>query len=574
MVLRINQLLRAIAGGGVPQIVDLTGTQPTDRFVRADSASALGTTTTGQAWTSDSGTWGLTGGRAYMVAQSGDSLATFNSGLANVDLSCDFVYATDGGIIFRQVDVNDFWLVLLPPATNRLQLYKRTGVATYTQVANPLVTLFPGTSYNLRVTASGNTINVFLDDTLVVGPITDATFNTATRVGIRQNAAGAQRWMNILAKPIGAATERRVMTWAGDIHTPGILRRDTSSAKTFVGWANPSKEVSTLAVGDQWARVKNNGGAAPVNVILDTDFSSDVDDVFDLKACIVYHAEGMANLLGVAVTTSRSKAPGAAAAVLRYYGYQSIPVASYAPLGTFDPGSGQALYDAIYDTYDHTGYGLASTVTDTTTALGAWLASASNVVYVMTGFAKALRAFLSASAGNMSLFASAVSKIVAVAGLYPNDAGSPEFNLASNADDWNWLTTNSPVPIVWIGIEIGNAIGTIGGTYMTTRQAAGDITRFALDQWGVAHSGVNARNPWGVVGVHYAVEGFGRYFATQVAGTNAINASTGSNTFTAGAGTQAYVTTAMAASLKNHHNSIAAADVAQGIKTWNGSAWA
>lgn len=563
-------ILAGLLGGGIPQIVDLNGSQITDRFNREDSASSLGVATSGQTWVADAGTWGIAGNRAYMVAQSGDSLATINSGLSNIDYSADFVYATDGGIIFRSVDVNNYWLVLLPPATNRLQLYKRTGAASYTQVANPIVSLLPGASYNLRLTANGSAINVYLDDTLVIGPITDATYSTATRVGIRQNATGAQRWMNVLCKPFGAATERRVMTWAGDIHTPGIIRRDTSSQKTFVGWANPNKEVSTLAVGDQWARFANNG-ATPVNILLDTDFSSDIDDVFDLKAAIAYHAEGLANLIGVAVTTSRSKAPGAAAAMLQYYGIGSIPVASYAPLGTFDPGTPSLTYDAIYDSYPHTGYALAATVTDTTTGIGSWLtASSGNVVYVMTGFAKALRAFLEASPGNLSLFASKVAKVVAVAGLYPNDAGSPEFNFAQNAGDWNWLATNCPVPIVWVGIGIGNAIGNVGSAYLNARQSASDIVRFA-----VANSiwSASGRIPWGVAGVHYAVEGRSRYFATEVAGTNAINASTGSNTFTAGAGTHSYLTTTMAASLKRHHESLVAADVAQGIKTWSGSAW-
>lgn len=583
--MRPSILAGLLGNAATAQILDPTGTQPTDRFVRADSASTLGTNSTGQAWTAHTGTWGISSNRAYLVTLAGDSVATFDAGIGDSDVSCDFVFGVDGGLILRATDANNFWLVLFPTAANQIGLWKRVA-GTYTQRGNFATTLTVGRSYNIRCTVVANAWNVYLDGVAVLGTasggaaISDAALSSSTRVGLRQNIAGTNnRWMNILAKAAGAATERRVMTWAGDIHTPGILRADTSSGKTFVGWANPSKEVATLATGDQWARVKNNGTVTPVNILLDTDADSDVDDIMDVKSSIVYNAEGMANLIGVAVTTSRSKAPGAVSAILNHYGFGSIPVSSYAPLGTFAPGGGGALvYDDIYDnaSYPHPGVGLAATVTDTTTAIGAWLtASSGNVVYVMTGFAKALRHFLEASAGNVTLFTSKVSKVVAVAGKYPNDGGTPEFNLVNNAADWNWLATNCPVPIVWVGIEIGDAVGAIGGTYLDARQSASDIMRYSMNRWTAQFAGQTTRTPWGVVGVHYAVEGFGRYFTTQVAGTNAINSSTGSNTFTAGAGTHSYLTTSMAAALKRHHESLVAADVAQGIKTWSSSsAWA
>lgn len=375
-----------------------------------------------------------------------------------------------------------------------------------------------------------------------------------------------------LSMSSSAQTSSRVLLWDGTAYMPAVLRSDTSAPRTFKGWADPNKYSLTMVTGDTWQRT---GSTAAPNIILDTDASSDVDDVFDAKVAMAYHQEGMANLLGVACTTSNAYSPGAIRGMGDYYGLSAVPVASYAPLGTFNPAATGTVYQDLYSSLSHTGIGLASTVTDTTTAYRTWLAnSTSNVRIIMTGFAKALRAALQSSADGISafngndLFTAKVERIYAVAGKYPTDGGTPEFNLAQNASDWNWLAANCPVPITWVGIEIGDNIGAIGGTHLSTRRPSGDPCRLALTSWGST-----TRTPWGVVGVHYAVEGQYRYNFQRVAGTNAINSSTGANTFTAGAGTHEYLTVTATSRLADHHNSILAADAISTTQTWNGSAW-
>lgn len=555
-------------------ITDSNGAQPTERPAKADSASSLGSTTTGQAWTAHTGTWGVKGNLLYLVTQAGDSVATFDSGLADVDLSADITPYGDCGIVYRTTNDQNYWLVLLEPDNVTLHLYKRVAGA-YTVAGTATWAHSNGIAYNIRVDAVGSVHNVYVDGALMIGPITDGALSTNTRVGIRQNDGNPSRWGNILAKAHGSATSRRVATWAGAIESPGILRADVSSQKSFIGWGNPSKEGGTLAVGDQWGRFKTLATPpTPINIILDTDCSTDVDDFMDCKAALVYHTEGLANVLGIAVTTSRDKSPGAIAALLQFYGNSTIPVASYAPLGTFDPGTDGTFINTVYANYAHVGYGLASTVMDTTTAIGSWLTSSTgNVVYVMTGFAKGLRAYLQ-STGGSTLFASKVTKVIVVAGKYPNDGGTPEFNFAQNAADWNWLNANCPVPLVFAGIEIGTAVGAVGGTYLTTRQSLPDVMLYALNDYNAQHAiGSPSETPWGLMGLMAAVEGTSRYFNTVVGGVNAIDAGTGSNTFTAGAGTSSYLTINRAAAIALYANSLVAADVKAGLKTWNGSAW-
>lgn len=374
---------------------------------------------------------------------------------------------------------------------------------------------------------------------------------------------------NLSATP----TPPRTLHWDGSYYMPSVLRADTSAPRIFKGWADPNKYSVSMVTGDTWVRT---GGDAPPDIILDTDASSDIDDCFDAKVCMVYHQEGIANLLGIACTTSNAYAPGAIRGMGDYYGLSpAVSVASYAPIGTFDPSPFGTVYEDLYNTLSHTGIGLASTVTSTTTAYRTWLAgSAGGVRIIMTGFAKGIRAALQSSADGISalngndLFAAKVARIYAVAGLMPTDGGDPEFNLEQNPTDWDWLATNCPVPITWVGIEIGNSITPIGGTHLSSRRPVGDPCRLALTSWGT-----NDRIPWGVVGCHYAVEGQHRYNFVRIAGTNAVNSSTGANTFTAGAGTHEYLTVTATSRLADHHNSILAADTTAASYTWNGSAW-
>jgi hypothetical protein len=382
--------------------------------------------------------------------------------------------------------------------------------------------------------------------------------------------------VNVTSAP---TTASRVLRWNSVGYVPAHVANDSSVPRRFTGWADPTNEGITPQTGDTWER----GGNEPIPFILDTDLSTDVDDALDVKACVTYHIDGAIDLLGVACTTSRDKSPGAARAIGNAYGY-AVPVASYAPIGTFNPGTNANYIDDLYDDFDHAGVGLAASEDSTTVGYRTWLASAADgsVSILMTGFAKALRHALESAADGISaldgndLFALKCDRIYAVAGIWPTNApASAEFNLAQNAADWNWLIANCPVPITFVGIEIGNAIGTVGGTYLTDRLPAGDITVTALDAWNTQHSIGATRTAWGLAGAYAAVEGREHGAFTTVTGTATINSSTGANSFSAGAGDHEYlVRVSPAAWLRSQHQSLVAATGQAGTVTWNGSAWA
>ena len=553
-----------LGAGGMQYPADLSY----DPFLRADSASSIGVAQTGEAWTAHTGTWGVKNNAAYCAVRSGDSVATIDTGMADVAVSCEMLYVEDTGVVVRVVDNNNYILVHMNATTGEFQLYKRVG-GTYTLLQTATAYLAtPGRVYSIVVKTFGTWVEAYINGVARLGQtITD--LQTATRVGLRQNTTAPNRWYNFIVRESSQVPYFETTSWLCSRYSPGITADFTPRVKTYQGWANPQKELVALTTGDRWIR---SNWSAPVPIILDTDFSSDVDDAFDVKCCIAYHLEGLANFLGTVVCTSRSKAPGAVAAICEYYGV-SAPVVSYAPLGTFDPGLIRDFVDDVYDNYSHTGYGLASTVTDSTTGLASMLtASSGGVTYIMTGFAKALVTFLQASPANVALFTAKVSRIVAVAGRYPSSGSPAEFNLEVNPDDWNWLNANSPVPIVWAGTEIGDAMALAGGPYLDARQGTSEIIRYAMARFKVEVPG-NGRLPWGVVGIVYAVTGRNRYFDAEISGTNSINATTGENTFTPGAGTQVYLTTSITAGLQSEIESLIASDCVTGTKTWNGSAW-
>lgn len=563
----LESFLVPVSGAGniaAASVADLN-TTVSDRFARGDSASSLGIATSLQAWTAHTGTWGISGGRAYCPTPSGDSVATFDCGLSNVDVSVDIWAGTsDSGLVARAADANNYILLMLNSAASQVQLWKRVS-GSYTTLGSLTIVNTLHRRYNLRLRCNGTSISGYVDGQLVA-TVTDSAGSSNTRIGLRQNSAGASRWQNIVAYAYSGSMVRRVAQWSGDGYTPGLLNTDTLSARAFIGYGNPAKEGATLSAGDQWMRQSALPGRKRIQIILDTDASSDVDDVFDFKAALTYHAEGICQLLGTAVTTSRAKSPGALDAVAKYYGFSGLPFASYAPLGTFDPGAPAVAYDTLYDTYSHD-VGLAATCLDSTAGIWNWLTnSAGPVTYIMTGLARGLVHFLTSSTDAAALFASKVTKVVAVAGKYPSDGGSPEWNLHNDIASWVWLAANCPVPIHWVGIEIGDAVGAVG-TYMSVVRPESDPVRVALATWGAS------RTPWGVVGIAYAIEDM-RYFSSIVQGNNAINSATGANTFTAGAGTHFYLTSTLTAQLARHHERLIAADCQVGTVAWSGMNWA
>lgn len=185
-------------------------------FDAADSASALPTAETLQAWTANAGTWGITSNKAYSVAGGGGSLASINTGRLDHSAAATVVaanYATHApGLAVRCIDFNNFLYVLL--SSTAVSLWKIAGGVGPTQLATAAYSPVNATSYLLAVTAEGNTITGTIDGvtqftyTLTGADVTTFRQETATRCGLTFSGLSGTTvtWDNFYAKPIGATS--------------------------------------------------------------------------------------------------------------------------------------------------------------------------------------------------------------------------------------------------------------------------------------------------------------------------------------------------------------------------------
>lgn len=151
-----------------------------DNFNRTDSATTLGTTTTGQAWSALSGLIGLSKGKAY--APSGNARWNFESLVADVEISIDFEAAIEEAwILLRISDDSNWWRIGTDGATGRIKTEKRVA-GSITTVSNltgkPL-----RIGDRLKVRALGSVITVYRNNEQI-STTTDAFNATATKHGI------------------------------------------------------------------------------------------------------------------------------------------------------------------------------------------------------------------------------------------------------------------------------------------------------------------------------------------------------------------------------------------------------
>src|SRR5690242_148898 len=154
-----------------------------DDFTRADTASSMGTTSTGaKLWTSLSGTWGILGNQAYCSAGAAatNSAAVVDAlsadGTLSVTLATDGTPANSAGVVFRATDDNNYWLF-----TSSNALFKRVS-GSFVSMASGSATSAPGDIFS--VVMSGNSILCKKNGTTIAA-VTDAFNVTATKHGLR-----------------------------------------------------------------------------------------------------------------------------------------------------------------------------------------------------------------------------------------------------------------------------------------------------------------------------------------------------------------------------------------------------
>lgn len=158
-----------------------------DTFTRANSATALGSTTTGsKPWTAQTGTWGITSNTGYLAVATNAGSAPFNAATvtassADATIACDLLIVNGNvGITFRLQDASNY-LFVRPVSGSGMEIWKVVaGVATrLTQAGTTTYTA----GDTITVVTSANSITAKKNG-VTQATASDASFNTATKHGL------------------------------------------------------------------------------------------------------------------------------------------------------------------------------------------------------------------------------------------------------------------------------------------------------------------------------------------------------------------------------------------------------
>ena len=156
-----------------------------DSFNRADSLTGLGTSTSGQAWTSLAGIMGIKDNQAVIVTPSGGNQdgSVISSGVSDCEVGCTFNYDPDNPnpdmrLLFRMVNSNvgyvvdtggsDYQVYLISSGIYILIIQTDENVHTGDQV---------------KVVLSGAKISLVVNG-IIIGQTTESGYQTATKHGI------------------------------------------------------------------------------------------------------------------------------------------------------------------------------------------------------------------------------------------------------------------------------------------------------------------------------------------------------------------------------------------------------
>lgn len=231
-----------------------------DTFNRADSATSLGTTSDGTTvWTDLVGTWGILSNQAYLAANATDALTVIDAGTADgtVSVVCRTTVGNQG-IAFRVVDASNYWRAVFVTANS---IYVQQCVAgVLTNMGGTPMTQALADGDVLSVVLSGTSIVVQLNGVTKVS-ITDATFQTATKVGLCQSVGGDPSYKyddftvvfgGLAPTTPGLLGTRRQGTQRGPFDRSGFLMArawDTTIVVPVIS-ADPTPAVGTWVVPD------------------------------------------------------------------------------------------------------------------------------------------------------------------------------------------------------------------------------------------------------------------------------------------------------------------------------------
>lgn len=178
-----------------------------DPFDRANSTTTMGTAPTGQVWSPQTGTWGISANRAYNTSTGASVTTLIDTGLVDVDATCIINHASGTylpGLVVRGLNDANRLGGYINASGDQVVLYKSDAGAT-SIITQAAMTVDYGVDYTVRILAVGTSIRVFvggterITHTLAGGDATKFTDPTYTRVGFRGNSE--TRWDDLTVYP-------------------------------------------------------------------------------------------------------------------------------------------------------------------------------------------------------------------------------------------------------------------------------------------------------------------------------------------------------------------------------------
>jgi len=169
----------------------------TDDFNRADSASTPGTATTGQLWTNENGTYGITSGK-LVPTTAGGPMASINVEYPEITtFSISATLPTNGGairILPKFIDVQNHHIVEVGATggSSYITIFKRVNNSISQYATNSATALTQGGTYTVTVTYASGVFSATVNGVTATTNLstTDiATFAAATKLAVSSSTA-------------------------------------------------------------------------------------------------------------------------------------------------------------------------------------------------------------------------------------------------------------------------------------------------------------------------------------------------------------------------------------------------
>lgn len=496
-----------------------------------DSKDAVSTTVLDRSINQLNGAQVNMGGTNYVTGRVGQGMAfdgvndtvdvTDNRVISGPELSISVWFKTSTNVmrsLFSKIDTSTFhgYMIRLnsdgPSGTYADGHIGFYDGANWTSAPLGAGKISDGNWHHVCVGTSGSSAFVYFDGAFITNKSSTASLSVTNTLQV-----GRDRFADVYF--LGVMDEFRIYNRALAASEIGALYR------------NPGATSSARSARDRLAN--NTAGitespATKPAIILDTDLSSDTDDVGDIAVANYLHNNGSINLLAVIISSKNVWSAPCAKALNTYLGNSNILVGALQGNG---PGGGSDIspYTSNIVQLFGTPGDTRTNYTDATTLYRTVLSTNTNVVIIATGFYGPLKNLLSSAADGISsltgsqLVSSNVSRLVSVAGNYPHPA-SAEYNFNIDASGANNVFLNWPTPIVCVPITLGDTVFTGPST---TNGASTNPVKYAYQYL------TNPRQAWGQLGVLYGAFALTNNFkVVGFNGSNFVDTATGINTWT------------------------------------------